>query len=66
MWGGAAAEWFFWFCLCSGFLCSSAAWSEDLGVTSSGLIDQLKFVLGEEEMTTETGIRSLSEMLWRR
>ena len=37
------------------FLCSSAAWSEDLGVTSSGLIDQLKFVLGEEEMTTGNG-----------
>ena len=37
------------------FLYSSAAWSEDLGVTSSGLIDQLKLVLGEEEVTTVNG-----------
>ena len=37
------------------FLYSSAAWSEDLGVTPSGLIDQLKLVLGEEEMTTVNG-----------
>ena len=31
------------------FLYSSAAWSEDLGVTPSGLIDQLKLVFAKRK-----------------